>query len=244
MLRTMQEVVFITGASSGLGLALARLTPFPARVIDISRSGPPEGSDIDHLRHDLSDPTTWPLVSRQVREIVSDMRPTRSVFIHAAGTLTPIGFVSDVDLDAYTDNVLLNSAAGQVLGLSYLQAIKGLRGRHDLAMISSGAASSIYPGWSAYGAGKAALNQWVRNVGAEQKLRDGARVIAIAPGVVATPMQQQIRDTTIEDFPEVERFHELHQNDQLVDPEVAAAKLWEVLESDLETGSVVDLRDF
>ncbi|MGD2044135.1 MAG: SDR family NAD(P)-dependent oxidoreductase, partial [Acidimicrobiia bacterium] len=182
----MSDLVFITGASSGLGRALADTTPFPATVVDISRSGPPEDTAIEHITADLSRPEEWPGVGEEFKRLINELAPGRIVFIHAAGTLTPIGFAGEVDTEAYAANVVLNSAAGQVLGHLLLQAVAGRDASVDLVMISSGAASSVYAGWSSYGAGKAALDQWVRNVGLEQKERGGARVCAIAPGVVAT----------------------------------------------------------
>lgn len=238
----MTDLVVITGASSGLGLALARSVPFPAQVVDISRSGPPEGSGIDHFPTDLSQPSEWAGVGEELKRLVNQLEPERAVMIHAAGTLTPMGFAGEVDPLAYASNVILNSAAGQVLGHHFLSAVAGRQGNYDLVMISSGAASSVYAGWSSYGAGKAALDQWVRNVGAEQKHRGGVRVSSIAPGVLDTAMQAEIRSTTQDDFPRVDRFHDLHDQGDLVDPEVAAGRIWEVIEGGVETGSVLDVR--
>lgn len=238
----MADLVVITGASSGIGLALARATPFPARVVDISRSGPPDDT-IEHITADLSDPHAWKQVGAELRRLVAESEPERAVFIHAAGTLTPLGFAGEVDPGDYAANVILNSASGQVLGHMFLEAIGERSGSFDVVMISSGAARSVYPGWSSYGAGKAALEQWVRNVAAEQSERGGARVLAIAPGVVATAMQEQIRATSQRDFPKVGRFHELHDQGSLVAPEDAAERIWKTIESDVDTGSVIDVRN-
>ncbi|HEY5889564.1 MAG TPA: SDR family NAD(P)-dependent oxidoreductase [Acidimicrobiia bacterium] len=245
----MSGLVIVTGASSGLGLALAQSVPFSARVVDISRSGPPSGTHIEHITADLSDPNSWPRVAGEVESMFRDMGPTRSVFIHSAGTLTPISHVSDADTTAYTRNVLLNSAAGQVLGMAFLKAVTASPspaespGIHDLVMISSGAASNAYPGWAAYGAGKAALDHWVRGVGLEQKIRGAVRVAAIAPGVLDTAMQAEIRATRESDFPDGDRFRKLKSEGNLVSPEDAAHRMWQLIESGLETGSVVDLRN-
>lgn len=239
----MPDLVFITGASSGLGDALAHTVPFPAEVVDISRSGPSDDS-ISHIAADLSDPTSWPEVGAAMARMMEASDPGRAMLIHAAGTLNPIGFVGEVDGDAYASNVVLNSASGQVLGHFFLEAVRDRAGDHLVVMISSGAATSVYPGWSSYGASKAALDHWVRHVGAEQRVRGGARALAIAPGVIATSMQSQIRDTPETDFPKVDRFHELHEQGRLASPEEAAAKVWRAIESDVETGSVVDVRDF
>ena len=238
----MSDLVVITGASSGLGLALAQSVPFPAKVVDVSRSGPPDPA-IEHISADLSDPSSWAEVGSRIAGLIEGHQPERAVLIHAAGTLSPIGFAGEVDTDAYTRNVMLNGASGQVLGHLFLEAVRKRPGRFDLVMISSGAAASTYPGWSSYGAGKAALDQWVRNVGAEQKTRGDVRVSSIAPGVLATAMQAQIRDTPEHDFPNVERFHALHDDGVLVAPEEAAGRIWAAIERGIETGSVIDIRD-
>ena len=238
----MNDLVFITGASRGIGLALARSVPFPATVVDISRSGPPDQS-VRHISADLADPGTWEKVGSEMSRLIELDTPDRVVFIHAAGTITPIGFAGEVNTEAYSSNVIVNSAAGQVLGHLFLEAVRDRDGTFDLIMISSGAATSIYAGWSSYGAGKAALDQWVRNVGAEQIERGGVRVGAIAPGVVATEMQERIRKTSERDFPDADRFHALHEDGVLAEPEEAAQRVWKLIERGLEPGSVVDLRD-
>ena len=237
----MSDLVVITGASSGIGLALARGVPFPAVVVDISRSGPPE-DDIEHVKADLSDPSSWSRVRTEMKRLVAEHDPGRAVFIHAAGTLEPMGFAGEVDFDEYAANVTLNSASGQVLGSAFLEAVHDRTGTFDIVMITSGAASSVYPGWSSYGAGKAALDQWVRNVGSEQRARGGVRVSAIAPGVVATSMQSQIREMSERDFPNVERFQELHDEGRLADPDDAARKIWDTIEDGVDTGAVTDIR--
>jgi benzil reductase ((S)-benzoin forming) len=219
------------------------LVPFPARVVDVSRSGPPQDSSIEHVAADLADVGSWGEVSSRIAAIIEEEQPDRAVFIHAAGTLNPIGFAGEVNFDAYVNNVVLNSAAGQVLGHSFLSAMRDRPGTHDLVMISSGASTNDYPGWSAYGAGKAALDQWVRYAGAEQMLRGGVRVVAIAPGVMDTDMQAEIRSMSEEAFPRVQRFRDPHQDGKLVDPQDAARRLWHAVGAGLDPGTVLDLRD-
>lgn len=237
-------LVWITGASSGLGAALAATAPFDhAHIVDISRSGGTDGTE--HLPADLADPSSWPAVEAHLRARMVEFSGERAVFVHNAGTLDPIGFAGEVDSRAYRANVLLNSAAGQVLGHAFLKALaeSDFDGSAVLAMVSSGAATTAYPGWSSYSAGKAALDMWVRAAGAEQRER-GTRttVLAVAPGVVATPMQQQIRTTDASEFPNVDRFVQLHEQGQLRDPADAARDVWSVLTGDAESGAVLDVR--
>jgi benzil reductase ((S)-benzoin forming) len=233
--------VFVSGASSGIGRALAGTVPFPARVIGISRR---PLSGCEHLRADLADPGGWEAVAKRFEHELSRFSGERVVFIHAAGTLTPIGFAGEVDAQAYRRQVLINAASPAVLGEAFLRASCSTQAACDVVMISSGAAQHLYPGWSAYAAGKAAVDQWVRTAGAEQALRGSrCRVVSIAPGVVATPMQEEIRRSSRHDFPSLERFVALHERGELRDPLETARELWDLLGGDLENGTVLDLRD-
>jgi benzil reductase ((S)-benzoin forming) len=242
----MTSLVWISGASSGLGAALAATVPFPsAHVVDVSRSGGTPGTE--HLPADLADPGSWPLVEAHFAARLAATDAERAVFVHSAGTLDPIGPAGAVDSAAYSANVVLNAAAPQVLGHAFLKAVATFPGRARLYLLSSGAATRPYPGWSSYCGGKAAVDQWVRTVGEEQQARARAglpscRVLAVTPGVVATPMQDLIRATPAQDFPSVERFKGLHERGELRDPVDAARQLWSLEDRDLETGTVLDLR--
>lgn len=98
---------------------------------------------------------------------------------------------------------------------------------------------------SGYSAGKAAVDHWVRTVGAEERERGprGCRVVAVAPGNIDTPMQGRLRAAPRDAFPRVDKFLDLHRTGGLVSPADAARGIRRPLDRDLETGSVVDLRD-
>ena len=238
----MSALVFVTCGSSGIGRALIETLPLPdARVVHFARRPAPGAAENHAL--DLADPSTWPAVEAIFTREVAAFEGDRVVLVHAAGVLTPIGFAGEVDADAYRAHVLLNSAAPQVLGDAFLRALRDSRAAAILFFIGSGASTSVYEGWSGYCAGKAAVDHWTRVVGAEQDRRGGLRrILCVAPGVVATAMQQQIRETPERDFPSVARFHELHDEGGLRDPRDVARELWELALRELPNGSVLDLR--
>lgn len=235
-------LVWISGGSGDIGRALADTLPWDdARVIDISRSG---AEGLEHVAADLASPSGWEAAAESFAKELDGFDGDRVVFIHCAGTLEPIGFAGEVDGEAYANQVLLNSAAPQTLGNAFVRAVAGRDFESHLVMLTSGAATTVYPGWSAYCAGNAAIDHWVRTVGAERAQRgDRCRVIAVAPGTVATSMQERIRETDPEDFPNVDKFVGLYERGELRDPQDAARGIWEVLGRDLDNGAVVDLRD-
>lgn len=209
-----------------------------ARVIGISRRAAP---GVEHLEADLADPSSWAVVGDSFRRELEHFDGDRVVFVHAAGMVQPIGFAGEVDTAAYTANVLLNSAAPQVLGHLFLAAAREVTAPRHLVMFTSGAASSVYAGWASYGAGKAAIDQWVRDTGAEQSTRGGVQVLAVAPGAVDTGMQEQLRETSEDEFPKRQKFVDIHQEGKLSDPTEVATAIWEMLDRGVENGSVGDL---
>ena len=237
-----ETLVFVTGGSSGIGEAMIRTLPYsPARVFDVSRRG---AAGCEGLRADLSDPASWPRVAELFRRELDGFAGERVVFVHSAGTLTPIGFAGEEDPAAYTRSVLLDAAAPQVLGDAFLRAARATRAPCQVVMIGSGAARSVYPGWTSYGAGKAAVDHWVRTAGAEQELRGGrCRVVSVSPGLVATAMQEEIRATSASRLPSVDRFVQVHEKGELRDPMEVAREIWELLARGLPNGAVFDLRN-
>jgi len=233
-------LVWISGASGGIGQAMVETMPWDgARVIGISRR---EAPGTEHLPANLADPTSWPVVGDSFRRELQGFDGDRVVFVHAAGTIDPIGYAGEVATDAYSANVVLNSAVPQVLGHLFLAAVRNVSARRHLVMLTSGAAKSVYEGWTSYGAGKAAIDQWVRDAGAEQDTRGGVQVLSVAPGTVDTGMQERLRRIDERSFPMRQKFLDLHAAGKLTDPAEVAVSIWSLLDRSLDNGSVVDLR--
>ncbi|MFI7061381.1 SDR family NAD(P)-dependent oxidoreductase [Kribbella sp. NPDC050124] len=235
-------LVWISGASAGIGAALVATLAGDAEIVDLSRRGGTPGTQ--HVAVDLADPASWPVVEADFRRRLAGFDGDTVVFIHNAATLSPLGPAGSTDSASYTRNVLLNSAAAQVLGDAFLRAVAGTDHDQHLIMLSSGAAHKPHEGESSYGAGKAAIDQWVRAVGLEQQRRHpGCRVLSIAPGSVDTAMQAELRAAADEAFPEASRFRDLEARGGLAKPEDVARTIWSLLDRDLPNGSVLHVKD-
>ena len=103
--------------------------------------------------------------------------------------------------------------------------------------VSSGAATKAYPGWGAYCLGKAGLRMasMVGAIEAEEisglAERDIA-VVSFAPGVIETPMQDEVRASDPDHFPRRQRFVELKESGSLLDASLPAAAIADLLDSD------------
>ena len=122
------------------------------------------------------------------------------------------------------------------------EPLGGLRGK--IINISSGAANHVVPGWSAYSAAKAGVDQFTRVLAAEVEPY-AITVNSAYPGVVDTQMQAEIRHTDPERFPERPRFERYYQMGQLRPPEeVARFLLWLCSPfTDAMTGQIVRVDD-
>lgn len=161
------------------------------------------------------------------------------LLINNAGVLGPMAALEAQDAREIATAVAINVTAPLLLSAALARRHAGeLRILH----VSSGAARSAYPGWSIYGASKAALDHHARGVAADG--RANLRICALAPGVVDTDMQTRIRATTDEHFPLKDKFVALKAEGRLSTPQAAARAAVDYLLSE-KFGSqpVADLRE-
>ena len=181
----MSENIFITGVSSGIGLALAKtyLNRGDA-VYGISRREPAElrhssfhFKSLDLLNVDRIEP-----VLRDLLRGVNHLK----VSILNAGILGKIADLRETPLAQMQHVMNVNVWSNKLL----VDALFNLRIKVDqVVAISSGAAVSPRRGWNAYAISKASLNTLTSLYAAE---RPETHFSAITPGIVDTAMQDQI----------------------------------------------------
>jgi benzil reductase ((S)-benzoin forming) len=175
------SIVWISGATRGIGLALARTIPFPsARIINLSRQAHP---DFESVQFDLTQPATYEAVRAHFAKELAAFRGSRAIFIHAARYSAAPGFVVDLEADAYQAAIQANAVAPLVLGRMFLSAV-GPNFESGLVLISSPAANTPVAGCATYCAARAGTEMWVKAVSSEMKAtRPRAWALAVRPGV-------------------------------------------------------------
>jgi benzil reductase ((S)-benzoin forming) len=162
------------------------------------------------------------------------------LLINNAGTVQPVGPLASQDPAAIARAVALNVAAPLMLA-SAVAAARELRTGTRIVHVSSGAGRSPYPGWSVYCATKAALDQHARAAALDQNVN--LRICSLAPGVIDTGMQAEIRATPLERFPLRQRFDELKRTGELADPAQCARQFVDfLLDTHFGKAPVEDLR--
>lgn len=221
------EVVVITGASRGLGLGVAEaFARRGARLGLCARTKPDlrvEGASVHCASVDVRDGAA---VQRFADEVVEALGPV-SLWINNAGVLDPVAFVRDLSADALRAHLDVN-LIGVLHGTqAYVRLLRESGRGGVLVNISSGASRSGYAGWGAYCSGKAAVDRITECVQLEEEPL-GLRAHSVAPGVIDTAMQELIRSKTPEQFPAVQRFHDMKRDDAFSSAGFVADRLWEL----------------
>lgn len=247
----MMDVYIITGGTRGIGAALTtQLLHEGAAVHCIARSesetlrqeAQRAKGELTFHAYDLAQVEGLDsLLSRIVEPLASVASIT---LINNAGMLAPmkpLGAASPQDLQR---SLQVNLIAPALLTNSFIRLTQAWPILKRVVGISSGAGHKPYPGWGAYCTAKAGLDMLTRCAGVEQaNLPHPVHVYAVAPGVVDTEMQREIRAASEADFPQVGRFVALKAQGELRTPADTAAQLLRLLrENAFASGEVADLR--
>ena len=228
----MQKNILITGCSSGLGLALTYYyLKKNFKVFGISRTKPNiDNQNFFHINFDLSQVDK---IKENLTDILKETNEFETVFLNA-GMLGKIKVLKDLSIEELNEVYSLNVYANKEL-FDILMNIKV----KNIIIISSGASKNGYKGWASYSLSKAGVNMLV-NLYANEFLN--TKILALAPGVIKTPMTDYIRFELNEDiFPSVKKLN----GGSVQTPNETAVKI-DALISKIEnfsSGSYVDIRE-
>ncbi len=211
----------VTGASLGLGRALARqLADAGVKVAMVARGEEQLAEAVGHARagggeahgfaFDIGDKEAIHRLTGAAAAVVG----TIDILVHCASTLGPLPMPLLLDLDGEDFvRVLEVNLLGPFRLTRALAGSMLLRERGVVLFVSSDAAREVYPRWGAYGVSKAALEHLARSFEAEigAGARTGLSFLSVDPGEMDTQMHRQA-------LPEADRA-------TLADPADVAARL-------------------
>jgi NAD(P)-dependent dehydrogenase (short-subunit alcohol dehydrogenase family) len=238
----------LTGASRGLGLAMARqLRARGHRLLTLSRRPNAEldGPGVEQWAVDLSQPAD---VATRLRAWLAAL-PRQEIdsltLINNAASLAPLAPLGEVDAGELSRALRVGLEAPLLLSAAFLAASADLTVPRKVLNISSGLGRFAMAGSAVYCAAKAGLDHLSRALVLEEAARpNGAKIVSLAPGVIDTDMQLQLRSADPQAFGERARFASLKAEGRLDSAEAAAAKVLAWLQRpDYGAHPIGDVRD-
>ena len=140
--------------------------------------------------------------------------------------MTTIGPLEDCSVEELSSALRVGLEAPLLLTAAFLRATARWRGERRVLNISSGLGRRAMAGQATYCAAKAGMDNLSRAVALDQALlANGAKIVSLAPGVIDTDMQMQLRSSSGAGFPERQTFVKLKESGQLTSSRDAAARL-------------------
>lgn len=249
-----RHLTIVTGASRGMGLAMAeQLIAAGHDLLCISRSH----ADSLDLRASAravrceqwpQDLTRTEAAAAKLETWLAacDAAAYASVtLINNAGVLPAIGVLAEVPAADLSSALRVDLEAPMLLTSAFLRATRNWKAQRKVLNISSGLGRRPMAAQAAYCAAKAGLDHFTRCVALEEAGRpNGAKLCSIAPGVIDTDMQVQLRSADPDRFPDRSTFVGLKEKGVLSSPAEAAARVLAVLaRPDFGSNPVADVRD-
>ena len=200
---TNQHLTILTGASRGMGLAMAEQLLQPGHtLLCISRHANPslatlaesQGATLIQWTEDLAQGAA---VSRQLDAWLTsqaDAGFASTTLINNAGVIPRIAPLSQSDADDLAQALRVGLEAPMQLSAAFLRATDNWPIPRKVLNISSGLGRRPMASQSAYCAAKAGMDHFTRCLALDEALKpNGAKVCALSPGVIDTDMQVQLR---------------------------------------------------
>jgi benzil reductase ((S)-benzoin forming) len=251
---TQTHLTILTGASRGMGLALAQqLLAAGHDLLCISRKtndalaeqAAAAGRRCEQWPQDLGRPEnaaarldTW-LQAQDSKALAS------VTLVNNAGLIPRIAPLGDIPASDLSEALRVDLEAPMLLTGAFLRATAGWSCPRKILNISSGLGRRAMASQAAYCAAKAGMDHFSRCVALEEAQRpNGARIVSLAPGVIDTDMQVQLRSADPSRFPDMGNFVGMKEKGALASPEEAAGRLMAYLaRADFGSNPVADVRD-
>ncbi len=237
------ELYIITGTSRGIGRALAMhaLSQPNTIVLGIART-----NSLSHPNFTFKEVDLASAVAVNNIQLPADKGFSKIILVNNAGMLGDVHSLGEISTQSIIDTIAVNITAPTLLLNNFLNFYAKSKAQKVVINISSGAGRRTIPSWSIYCTTKAALDMLSKVAQHEQiELGTNTKIFSVAPGVVDTAMQEQIRRVDKSAFGQVDDFRELKQNGLLETPEKVAEKIFQlVAQPDKHSEVVLDVRKF
>lgn len=151
--------------------------------------------------------------------------------INNAGVIPQIAPLSQLPAADLINALRVGLEAPMAMTGAFLAATAEWKAERKVLNISSGLGRRPMASQASYCTAKAGMDQYSRCVALEEAAKPrGARICSLAPGVIDTDMQVQLRSADQSDFPDVGNFAQLKSTGKLTSPEEAAARVLAWLE--------------
>ena len=225
-----QRLAIVTGTSSGIGAAVARLLlEHGWEVIGIARREARFGDGYRHMALDLADAqAAAQAIERECGTRLAERAWERVGLVNNAAVAIP-GRIESVDALELPRALTVNVAMPLwLMGFVLKRRPRGAEVR--VLNVSSGAAHRGVPGLAAYCASKAALR--IAGMAVAAEVEEALAIYAYEPGVVDTDMQREAREQAPDEFPSAALFRQYHAEGRLAAPDLPAADIVKFLESE------------
>lgn len=240
----MKQLLILTGHTKGLGHAILEsfLRLDDIQIVALSRTSLEiQHPSLTEISIDLSDLNA---LESYLPRIFPKGSFDRYILINNAGWIGEIKPVGKLHPKGIRQAMNLNFLAPVMITDAFVKAYSGLEGEKLICNISSGAAHKPLPGWSEYCSGKAGLAMFSK-VANEELKELGFRIFSLAPGIIDTEMQAEIRKADQSDFPALDRFNKYKTEGQLnTADEVAQKVVYLLSKPDLFPDVIQDVRNF
>ncbi|MFF2446847.1 (S)-benzoin forming benzil reductase [Neobacillus sp. NPDC058068] len=248
------KYVVITGASKGLGEAIAkRLIHEQIAIVSVSRTENKEIKKLalendlyyKHYSCNLSLEKEVQEVFMEIAHSLFQKEPQEILLFNNAGVVEPIETVGNLDQTPIISNIQVNLIAPILISNLFFNKAQSTNTKIQVINVTSGAAVHPIEGWSVYCSSKAGLNMFTQTAALEQlNLKTNNTIIAFSPGIMDTNMQESIRSSSKTAFKDLDRFIEYKEKNMLLGADVVADALVDlVLSGNVESGKVYNIKD-
>lgn len=162
-----------------------------------------------------------------------------------AGIVGDVAHVGKINNLRIIECYNLNLIAPAILSNNFVKRYNDLDCEKMVLNISSGAGRSPIDGWNVYCSTKAGMDMFSMVLNEEVKInKSNIKVLSLAPGIIDTGMQDQIRKADQSAFSNIEKFITYKKDGDLTQPVVTAQQVLRFINEDkLSTKVLCSVRD-